>query len=393
MTVSNDDKLALSMGILCFQGFGIRIFEGVMEGAIVLWLMVLTIMNWRYVRLVPSSYWFKVGLAVVGYALFSLIKGVPVVPYLVVAWLSAAVVLTPYYLGQADFVHVMRRFTRFCMYYCLCHIPIMLFLKDALITTSFGMHPKTFLYLFYFNGGEGFAGMNRIQGFCWEPSCWNLLLDLNLVFALYFKEKRSIVIASIIAIVSIMSTTGLMVMLIIMVLYCLINLRMRNIIRVSIVLGLFAAIVGPIIYSNVTEKLASGSGNARIGDFAIAATVMKNHPWLGIDYDNLTQNMLVLKARDEAWTSQGDYQGYMNQGMVNSFAALVVEWGVPVTIIIFVLMFRTPLIDNKQLRFLYLAALLCVLMGTPIARTGFFYMYAISSLLMVKQKKQIYVGQ
>lgn len=62
MTVSNDDKLALSMGILCFQGFGIRIFEGVMEGAIVLWLMVLTIMNWRYVRLVPSSYWFKVGL-------------------------------------------------------------------------------------------------------------------------------------------------------------------------------------------------------------------------------------------------------------------------------------------------------------------------------------------
>ena len=386
MIISEDNKLALSMGVLCFQGFGIRIFEGVFEGAIVLWLMVLTILNWRYVRAVPLSYWCKVGLVAIGYFLFSVIKGVSIRPFLIAAWLSAAVVLTPYYLRQADFVHVMRRFTRFCMYYCLCNIPIMLFLKGALITTSFGMNPKTFLYLFYFNGVEGFAGMNRIQGFCWEPSCWNILLDLNLVFALYYREKRSIVIASVIAIVSIMSTTGLMVMLIVFVVYYLINIRARNFIRVAFSLTLFALITGPIIYSNVTEKLDTGSGNARVGDFAIAATVMKHHPWLGIDYDNLTKNMLVLKARDEAWTSQGDYEGYMEQPMVNSFAALIVEWGIPITLLIFVLMFRTPLIENKQLRFLYLIAILCVLMGTPIARTGFFYMYALSSILLYKKE-------
>lgn len=386
MTISEDNKLALSMGVLCFQGFGIRIFEGVFEGAIVLWLMVLTILNWRYVRAVPLTYWCKVGLVAIGYFLFSVIKGVSILPFLIAAWLSAAVVLTPYYLRQADFVHVMRRFTRFCMYYCLCHIPIMLFLKGALITTSFGMAPKTFLYLFYFNGGEGFAGFPRIQGFCWEPSCWNLLLDLNLVFALYYREKLSIVIASVIAIVSIMSTTGLMVMLIVFVVYYLINIRARNFIRVAIVLGLFAVVVGPIIYNNMSEKLSTGSGNARVGDFAIAATVMKNHPWLGIDSENLTNNKLVLQARDEAWTSQGDYQGYMEQGMVNSFAALVVEWGIPITLLIFVLMFRTPLIENKQLRFLYLIAILCVLMGTPIAQTGFFYMYALSSILLYKKE-------
>lgn len=386
MTISEDNKLALSMGVLCFQGFGIRIFEGIMDGAIVLWLIVLTIMNWRYVRTVPHAYWFKIGLVVIGYFLFSMIKGVSILPYLIVAWVSAAVVLTPYYLRQADFVHVMRRFTRFCMYYCLCHIPIMLFLKGALITTSFGMNPKTFLYLFYFNGGEGFAGMNRIQGFCWEPSCWNLLLDLNLVFALYFKEKKSTIIASIVSIVSIMSTTGLAVMLIIIVMYYVTNLRLKNIFGTIIFLSLFAVVVGPIIYSNISEKLSTGSGNARVGDFAIAATVMKNHPWLGIDYDNLTKNMLVLQARDEAWTSQGDYEGYMEQGMVNSFAALVVEWGIPITLLIFVLMFKTPLIENKQLRFLYLIAILCVLMGTPIARTGFFYMYALSSILLYKKE-------
>lgn len=386
MTISEDNKLALSMGVLCFQGFGIRIFEGIFEGAIVLWLIVLTIMNWRYVRAVPHTYWCKVGFVAIGYFLFSVIKGVSILPYLIVAWLSAAVVLTPYYLRQADFVHVMRRFTRFCMYYCLCHIPIMLFLKGALITTSFGMNPKTFLYLFYFNGGEGFAGMNRIQGFCWEPSCWNLLLDLNLVFALYFKEKKSIIIASIISIVSIMSTTGLAVMLIIIVLYYVTNLRLKNVFGTIISLSLFAVVVGPVIYSNISEKLTTGSGNARVGDFAIAATVIANHPWVGIDMENLTNNSLVIAAREDAWTSQGDYEGYMEQGMVNSFAALVVEWGIPITLLIFALMFRSPLIENKQLRFLYLIAILCVLMGTPIARTGFFYMYALSSLLLYKKE-------
>ena len=388
MTISKDDnKLAPSMGVLCFQGFGIRIFEGVMDGAIVLWLVVLIIMNRRYVRLVPHTYWFKVGFVVIAYFLFSLIKGVSVLPYLIVAWISAAVVLTPYYLRQADFVYVMRRFTRFCMYYCLCHIPIMLFLKGALITTPFGMNPKTFLYLFYFNGGEGFAGMNRIQGFCWEPSCWNLLLDLNFVFALYFKEKRSIIIASIIAIVSIMSTTGLVVMLIVFVIYYLLNLSKDNFIKVAIVLALFAMIVGPIVYNNMTEKLETGSGNARVGDFAIASAVIISHPLMGIDLEKLTDNPLVFAARQDAWTSNGDYEGYMEQGMVNSFAALVVEWGIPITLLIFVLMFRTPLIENKQLRLLYLTAILCVLMGTPIARTGFFYMYALSPLLMINPKQ------
>lgn len=393
MSISKDNKLALSMGILCFQGFGIRIFSGVMEGAIVLWLLVLTLLNWRYVKRVPLSYWGKiVGFSMLYYA-FSMMKGVSILPFLIVAWLSAAVVLTPYYLHQADFVHTMKRLTRFCMYYSLCHIPIMILFKNNLITTSFGMNPKTFLYLFYFNGQEGFAGMNRIQGFCWEPSCWNLLLDLNLIFALYFKEKKSIIIASVLAIISIMSTTGLVVMSAIFCLYYLLNMKLKKAIQSTVFLAVFVALVGPIVYSNVSEKLETGSGNARVGDFAIATAVMQEHPWVGIDIEKLTKNMLVINARENAWTSEGDKEGYMEQGMVNSFAALFVEWGIPITLLIFYLMFKTPLINDNKLKLLYIVAVLCVLMGSPISRTGFFYMYAFSTVLLaktnIKEKKNV----
>ena len=333
-----------------------------------------------------------VGITMLYYA-FCMMKGVSILPFLIVAWLSAAVVLTPYYLHQADFVHTMKRLTRFCMYYSLCHIPIMILFKNNLTTTSFGMNPKTFLYLFYFNGQEGFAGMNRIQGFCWEPSCWNLLLDLNLIFALYFKEKKSIIIASVLAIISIMSTTGLVVMSAIICLYYLLNIKLKKAIQSAVVLAVFAALVGPIVYSNVSEKLETGSGNARVGDFAIATAVMKEHPWIGIDTENLTKNMLVINARENAWTSEGDKEGYMEQGMVNSFAALFVEWGIPITLLIFYLTFKTPLINDNKLKLLYIVAVLCVLMGSPISRTGFFYMYAFSTVLLaktnIKEKKYV----
>lgn len=61
----------------------------------------------------------------------------------------------------------------------------------------------------------------------------------------------------------------------------------------------------------------------------------------------------------------------MEQGMVNSFAALFVEWGIPITLLIFYLMFKTPLINDNKLKLLYIVAVLCVLMGSPISRTGF----------------------
>lgn len=387
MSISKENKLVLSMGILCFQGFGIRIFDGVFNGAIVLWLVILIMLNWRYVKRVEYAYWLKMVAVVVAYFLFCTIKGVSLVPYLIVAWLSAAVVITPYRLCQASLVVTMRRLTRFCMYYSLLHIPIMLFMKEAITPTSFGMNPKTFMYLFYFNGDAdaGFAGMSRIQGFCWEPSCWNLLLDLNLVFTLYFKEKRAILLASVVAIVSIMSTTGLVVMSIIIALYYMQNMKLKKIVQTVAIIGIFAVLVLPLVFSNLSEKLDSGSGNARVGDFAVAAAAIKEHPLVGIDMENLTKQMIVLNAREEAWTSNGDKEGYMEQGMVNSFAALFVQWGVPVTLLIFYAMFRSPLIEEKKLKVLYVITILCVLMGTPIANTGFFYLLSFSTLLLPKQ--------
>lgn len=378
---------ALSLGILCFEGFGIRIFDGVFNGAIVLWTIVLFCLNIRYIVKMSNIYWLKVVCVFVFYIVFCQIKDVAPATWLCAAWLSAAICIAPYISDASlSFVDDIRKLAKFCMYYSLLHIPIMLLANDFLIKTSFGMHPKTFLYLFYFNFQEGLWGMNRIQGFCWEPSCWNLLLNINLVMVLYFKESKKTIVLSVLSILSIMSTTGLITMSVIFVLHLLLQAKEKKINKVIPLFLLFFILVFPLVLNDYENKMESGSGQARLGDFAIASAVLAEHPLLGDDLDNITKNVAAMRARQNVWTSKGDFEGYMKQGMVNSFAALLVEWGIPLFFVIIWMAIKSPIIKDGKLRFVYTAVFFIVLMGTPIARTGFFYMLPLSTYLMPSKK-------
>jgi len=385
MIITSKNIRVLSLGILCFEGFGIRIFENVISGAIILWTVVLFILNLKNVLRMPINALFKLIGIMLFYVFFCSLKGIKTEPFLFATWSSAFIIISNYWHRQNSFVDDMSSLCRFCMYYSLLHIPIMLLLKPLLITTNFGMNPKTFLYLFYFNSGEGFMGLPRIQGFCWEPSCWNLLLNLNLVFMLYFKRPVKDLILSIVAIVSIMATTGLVVMIVIICVYYALLLERKKFIKNLLVGVTVIAVCTPFVYSELQDKLSTGSGNARVGDFAIAAAVMQNSPILGDDLGHIANNPIAIKARSEAWTSEGDWIGYMDQGMVNSFASLLVEWGAVISIIIIILLLRCPLLHDIKLRILFMIALLGVMIGTPILQTGFFYMFVFSTIILNKK--------
>lgn len=377
---------AFSLGILCFQGFGLRIFQGVSDGAIFLWLLVLILLNIKYIQSVNAKYWLTTLVLLCVYVAFNALKGASFQSWVLVAMGSASVALTRYYYDIDMFVKDLRKLTKFCMYYDLLHIPIMVFLGGLLTQTSLGMEPKTFLYLFWFNNQEYGLGFNRIQGFCWEPSCWNLLLNLNLVFVLFYKEKKSQLVLSVIALLSTMSTTGMVTMVIVIFAYYLMNLNKKNLSSTIVTAGVILALIGPFVYEEFSNKMATGSGQTRGGDAAIALAVLYNRPMLGEDIDHITSVPYAMSARDAYWTSAGDYDGYMDQQFVNAVAGLMVEWGLPIFLLIVVLISKSPLFPNKKLKYLYLLAIFLVLMGTPIARTGFFYLLPFSTLLLPKRK-------
>ena len=377
---------ALSLGILCFQGFGLRIFDGLFSGAIALWLVILVLLNKKYLSKVPFSFWIKTAIILSFYVVFNMIKGAQIQFWVLIALLSSSVALSRYFVALTAFSEDLRKLAKFSMYYDLFHIPIMFLGGDYITDISMPMEPKTFLGVFWFNKVVNGWGFHRIQGFCWEPSCWNLLLNINLLFALRNKKNGIYILLSIIAVLSTLSTTGMVTMVLIIALSYLFMLRRENIYKVLFAGGLTLMLVGPFVYDEFQVKMETGSGQTRGGDFAIAAVVLYNNPLFGEDIDNITNVSYAMNARANYWTSNGDYEGYMDQGFVNSFAGLLVEWGAPIFLIILTLFYQTPLFIDFRTKILFFITMLLVLMGTPIARTGFFYMFPLSTLLINKKK-------
>lgn len=374
-------KRILVLFLLVFEGFGLRIFDGIIPGAVGLWTILIAMLSYKNIRTLPASCWLRFFLFLVVWLGFNiLLKNITPPFFLTAAWASAFFVFANYWNGQHSFVEDMELFTKICVYYALLHIPILLLFESSLVVTDLDMNPRTFLYLFWFNG-------SRVQGFCWEPSCWNLLLNLNLVLSLYLKRGYKQVALTILSILAVMSTTGIVVMAIIIALYFLVSTESKTV-RRNIILGSIAvAFIAPYAMEELDNKLETGSGAARYGDFFIAQYIMQEHPFIGADLDAITENTTAIKARDDAWMVEGDYRGYMDQGMTNSFAALFVEWGLPLTLLIFFCMYRSPLLFDRRLRFLFITAILLVIMGTPINRTGFFYLFVFSGFLLNRQQR------
>ena len=376
----------LSLFILVFEGFGIRILDDVIPSPISFWTALLFIINFRSIRKLPIKTWLTLFAFFAFYIVFSLLKGVTPNFFLLAAWFSAFFVLSNYYDGKANFAEDFYRFTKYCVIYSLLHFPIIILAKDFLIPIQYELEMKTFMYLFYYAGAVNETlGLNRTQGFCWEPSCWNCLLNMNLALSLSLNKKRADIILCAIAIFLVFSTTGFVTMLFIFGTYFALYLRKLSI-RSALIIAAILLIILPVAISNIENKLTTGSGATRYGDFFVALYVVQNSPLLGGDLNNITSDAGAMMAKADNWGQSAEsLRLYDEVGMTNAFAALFVEWGLIVTCVVLYMMFASPFFPTKRVAILVSSALLVVLMGTPIARTGFFYLFPLSTLIIKKK--------
>ena len=379
----------ISLFILVFEGFGIRMLDGVIPSPISFWTALLFVINIKTIIKMPIKAWLVIMGIIVFYLVFSLLKGTNPRMFLFAGWLSAFFVLSNYYNGQNNFVDDLYKFTRFCVFYSLLHLPVLIIAKDALTDVDYGLSMKTFLHLFYYGNHQSVFGLYRPTGFCWEPSCWNCLLNINLALSLVLNKHKEIIYC-IIAIVLVFSTTGLMAMVVAISTYFVLFLHKRSL-KMVFLIGILMTMAAPIAFENLNNKLESGSGATRYGDFFVAEYVIRTNPFLGGDLDHITSNVEAMNAKVNNWGfSANAINIYEQVGMTNAFAALFVEWGLFVTLSIFLLMFKSPLFAEKKWAILLSITLLVVLMGTPIARTGFFYLFSISSLLLRRKPPKFY---
>lgn len=381
----------LSLFILVFEGFGIRILDDVIPSPISFWTALLFIINFRSIRKLPIMCWLILFGFFAFYIVFSLLKGVSPTFFLLAAWFSAFFVLSNYADGTNSFEEDLYKFTKLCAIYSILHLPIIIIARNFLINIEFGLQMKTFMYVFYYTSSVNETlGLNRTQGFCWEPSCWNCLLNLNLALALSLNKSKKEVSLCVAAIFFVFSTTGLATMFVVFGLYLILYLKKMTFSTIIIIV-LIGVVVAPIARNNFNNKLDSGSGATRYGDFFVAGYVIQTSPLLGADLNNITSNAAAMEAKAENWgRNAAQLSLYDNVGMANAFAALFVEWGLFISLLLFYLMFKSPLFKTKKTAFVVSSTFLVVLMGTPIARTGFFYLFPLSSIIITNKIREMY---
>lgn len=376
----------LSIFLLVFEGFGIRVLDGFIPSPIIFWTGMLLLLNVKEIQKLPIKCWYMLVLMAAFYTVFSYVKDLQPQVFYYAAWLSAFCVLSNYWIRSDRLIKDLYVFTKYCVYYSIAHLFVLLVFNRFLIVTNFSMRPSTIFYIFYYNVREGILGVPRIQGFCWEPSCWNCLLNLNVALTLAMRKPWKELVLPIISILSVFSTTGFATLLIIIGTYFFsFN---RNVSRTyKIIAVLLAIIVFPVAQKDISDKLKDGSGATRIGDFYVASYIIKQSPFLGDDIDNITTNLNAMREKERNWGINDDVDRYSEVGMTNAFAGLFVEYGLIIPVLLFYFFYISPLLRNKETAILVVACILSVLMGTPIARTGFFYMFPFSTIFFLKTRE------
>lgn len=363
--------------LVCLSSFGLQFFSGAGN----FWFILIFLLNLRYITHIPMVYVLRILLVILFCFVFFFAKGMIMELWLVRGWLIVLLLITIYKDQLAAFAVDFSKLAEWSSYYSLLHIPVYLLFG----TTNWGNTYTTF-HLFYYNKADTFLGIPRIQGFAWEPSCWSYLLIVNLIFVLFRRESKEKVFLALLAILFCNSTTVIMSTAVVIAVHLWLSIRRNKWIIPVVFLVVVAAF--PFFKGRLDDKLASGSGLARISDFYILKDVLSTHPFMGGDAYHVSTNMQAFRARQRAlrdWDQDINkigYDGYYGEEMVNDLAALLVEWGIILGPFILLLYLKTPFLKEKELRLMFMAGTVAVITGTPISRTPIFFLFPLSVLIM-----------
>lgn len=388
-------KRCLSLAILFFSGTGFNIIK--INGGLLIWLLILLLLNFRNLRkvLLPDL----IALSTLCSILFVFysFKSNEIPYFIFVSIVSSYIVLLNYRTvnSQAKFLSDITKLLKFYMYFTLVHIVFLFFGQALFQTTYVNSYYRQIGYVLWYvdSGGPAFLNNYRLCGLAWEPGIWQMYLNLNLLLMFYWKRKLREIFLSILAIIFTFSTTGVIIMLFVILSYFLYIKSIKNI-KAIIIPALILLSLSTFIISNVTDKLQGGgatSSMVRFGDFALGLKMLERSPLIGEDPKSTlnSSDKLLLKVREANWNDslEGDKIGYLNAEMVNGFFIFLLDFGLIVGGYLLYKTYRFNLFINNKLRNMFITVIIITLLSEPISRTGFFYFFVLAAIIIVHKKK------
>lgn len=235
---------------------------------------------------------------------------------------------------------------------------------------------KTFLLLFNYMPSND-SLFQRNQGVFWEPGVFQLVLNLHL-YNILIERRMSIkkIILPAFLIITTLSTTGLIIMVIILA-YWFFTIRMKKFSMGVVILGVvISGLLLPFVYDNVKSKTEStnGSAAARTFDFLMGMEVIKSEPLIGIGMD--PDNYIKRTGAQDLGRFEIKRIN-VERGNTNTFMNVAVMFGIPVGLLFCFALYRQNLFEKRKLIFLIF---FLALMSEPLFGMVFLFLICFSSI-------------
>ncbi|PJJ11114.1 hypothetical protein CLU83_4610 [Flavobacterium sp. 1] len=391
-------KRCLSLGILFFSGTGFNILH--MSGGLIIWLLILLFLNFKNLRrvLLPDLLVIT-ALCFILFVFYS-IKSNEIPYFIFVAIVSSYIVLLNYRIPnyRNKFTSDITILLKFYMYFTLLHI-IFLFVGQSLFQPTYvNTYYRQIGYVLWYidSGGPSFLNNYRLCALAWEPGIWQMYLNMNLLLMFYWKKKFIEIFLSILAIIFTFSTTGIILMLFVILSYFLYIKSVKNV-KAIIIPVLILLSLSTLIINNITDKF-QGSGATssmvRLGDFTLGIKMLERSPIIGEDPKKTlnSSDQMILKVREQNWDDslQGDKTGYLSAEMVNGLFIFLLDFGLIVGGYLLYKTYSFNLFTDNKLKNIFITVIILTLLSEPISRTGFFFFFVLASIIMVQKKKNFF---
>ncbi|MEO1899502.1 MAG: O-antigen ligase family protein [Methylococcales bacterium] len=236
---------------------------------------------------------------------------------------------------------------------------------------------KSYRFLLFFGMNETSHGIHRSQGLFWEPGVYQIYLNVALHYFLFYTQKRKFALISFISIILTLSTTGV-VLASIQLLVFLFGTRQRlsnKMIKIIISLPLLIVYLN-FTQSAVNEKLFGserGSFLAREFDARNGINVALQNPFgIGFNPENYQKfarnNTFDIKTKIDT-----------DRGQTNGILILAYSTGIPWAILILTLTFRQKVFPKHSV--LFFIVIFVSLLSEPLFYSPFVWLFPISAML------------
>ncbi|MDG1916773.1 MAG: hypothetical protein P8I29_03050 [Flavobacteriales bacterium] len=218
----------------------------------------------------------------------------------------------------------------------------------------------------------------RNQGIFWEPGVLQIFLNLLLFIISFVKKKRGLIFwLTVLAIFTTFSTTGLVVMFILLLISFGADIR-KNILFLPISV-LLIALVYFVTAANISDKL-HGEGQysfqARFFDLVQPLYMVYENPLTGVGLDD-EQFMNTRQKTNFSLNLQAlDFSNVNDKGSTNSIMFFLAAAGIPFTLMLLLMLYHQAFILEK--RNLFFIFIIISLMTEPIMLRPFFLTFVIS---------------